>query len=174
MSDLPTGAIANVYQSMATAGPILDAGSPVVLSIAGSDWYILTHNRRLLARLTISVLRPLIHACKLTRHRYLDYHPSFEDVYKVVPCAPSALDCASKPDRRKLLLGGSVSQWGESVDAFNFDADVWVGASALAERLWSDPPLGDNATLTSKMAQDRHHALSCHWKMYAARSNAVL
>ena len=68
--------------------------------------------------------------------------------------------------RRKLLLGGSVSQWGESVDAFNFDADVWVGASALAERLWSDPPLGDNVTLASQAAQDRHHALACHWKMY--------
>jgi hypothetical protein len=121
-----------------------------------------------------SALGPLIHARKSTRYRYLDYHPSFEDVYKVVPCAPSALDCASKPDRRKLLLGGSVSQWGESVDAFNFDADVWVGASALAERLWSDPPLGDNATLTSMTAQDRHHALSCHWKMYVARSVVVL
>jgi hypothetical protein len=32
------------------------------------------------------------------------------------------------------LLGGSVSQWGESVDQFNIEADVWVGASALAER----------------------------------------
>ena len=124
--------------------------------------------------LTSSAVGFLIQACKPTRHRYLDYHPSFEDVYKVVPCAPSALDCASNPDRRKLLLGGSVSQWGESVDAFNFDADVWVGASALAERLWSDPPLGDNATLTSKTAQDRHHALSCHWKMYTARSVVVL
>ena len=86
-------------------------------------------------------------------------------MYKVVPCAPSALDCASKPNRRKLLLGGSVSQWGESVDQFNFDADVWVGASALAERLWSDPPLGDNATVTSNAARDRHHSLACHWKM---------
>ena len=143
MAALPEGAVANVYQSMATAGPILDAGSPVVLSIAGSDWY-------------------------------LDYHPNFEDVYKVVPCAPSALDCASKPNRRKLLLGGSVSQWGESVDQFNFDADVWVGASALAERLWSDPPLGDNATVTSTAARDRHHSLACHWKMYVTRSAAML
>ncbi len=43
MADLPEGAVANVYQSMATAGPILDAGSPVVLSIAGSDWYLDYH-----------------------------------------------------------------------------------------------------------------------------------
>jgi len=40
MRDLPANAVANVYQSMATAGPILDAGSPVVLSVAGSDWYL--------------------------------------------------------------------------------------------------------------------------------------
>ena len=32
--------VANVYQSMATAGPLLDKGVPVVLSVAGSDWYL--------------------------------------------------------------------------------------------------------------------------------------
>ena len=38
MSTLPPGSVANVYQSMHTAGPLLDAGTPVVLSVAGSDW----------------------------------------------------------------------------------------------------------------------------------------
>ena len=40
MSSLPKGSVANVYQSMATAVPLLDAGVPVVLSVAGSDWYV--------------------------------------------------------------------------------------------------------------------------------------
>ena len=82
------------------------------------------------------------------------------------PCDGDQLDCNTYPHRRKLILGGSVSQWGESVDQFNWDADVWVGASALAERLWSDHPLGANATATANAARDRHHALACHWKMW--------
>jgi hypothetical protein len=85
---------------------------------------------------------------------------------KVRPCDPDQLDCAGHPGRKKLLLGGSVSQWGESVDAFNFDADVWVGAAALAERLWSDMPLGANVSATAEAARGRHLALSCHWKMW--------
>ena len=43
MSTLPHDAVANVYQSMATAGPLLDAGTSVVLSVAGSDWYLDYH-----------------------------------------------------------------------------------------------------------------------------------
>jgi len=90
----------------------------------------------------------------------------------VRPCDPGQLDCDAPGHerRRELLLGGSVSQWGEKVDAFNFDADVWVGASALAERLWSDPPLGSNASATSLSARGRHHALSCHWKHWGFAS----
>ena len=86
------------------------------------------------------------------------------------PCDPGLLDCDRHPGRRSALLGGSVSQWGEKVDAFNFDPDVWVGASALAERLWSDMPLGSNATATSLDARARHHALQCHWAMWGVRT----
>lgn len=130
MATLPKGSVANVYQSMQTASPLLDQGVPVVLSVAGSDWY-------------------------------LDYHPDFASVYKVRPC--DQLDCKTNPNRRSHLLGGSVSQWGESVDGFNFDADVWIGASALAERLWRDfdPQISGPAD-----AELRHHNLQCHWSMW--------
>lgn len=76
--------------------------------------------------------------------------------------------------------------------ALSAPQDVWVGASALAERLWcgrasmhcscrthpknvddtvrlltrSDPPLGANVTETADEARDRHNSLACHWKMY--------
>ena len=73
---------------MHTAVPLLDAGIPVVLSVASSDWY-------------------------------LDHHPDFAAVYTVRPCDPDQLDCDAHPDRRKHFLGGSVSQWGETVDQFN-------------------------------------------------------
>jgi hypothetical protein len=132
MNTLPKAAVANVYQSMHTAGPLLDAGSPVVLSVASSQWY-------------------------------LDYHPDFATVYNVRPCDPSQLDCDKHPGRRERLLGGSVSQWGEKIDQFNFDTNVWVGASALAERLWSDMPLQNGSAID---ARTRHHNLQCHWAMW--------
>jgi hypothetical protein len=91
----------------------------------------------------------------------------------VRPCDPDQLDCDAHPHRRAHLLGGSVSQWGESVDQFNFDADVWPGASALAERLWSDPPLQPTENGTDASAVDalqRHHAQQCHWAMWGIQT----
>ena len=92
-----------------TTAPLLDAGVPVVLSVASSDWY-------------------------------LDYHPDFEDVYKVIPCGAAQLDCSNHPHRRANILGGSVSQWGESVDAFNINPDLWIGASLTPNHPTTQPP----------------------------------
>merc|ERR1712224_872624 len=36
-----------------------------------------------------------------------------------------------------LVLGGEASMWGDDVNADIFDAFVWRGVAALAERLWS-------------------------------------
>jgi hypothetical protein len=107
----------------------MGGGSPVVLSVASSDWY-------------------------------LDYAPTFETVYRVRPCDPDQLDCAAHPEwaEAKLLHGGSVSAWGESLDASNFDTRVFVGAPALAERLWTDLP-----TAQAAAAAARYQALACHW-----------
>jgi hexosaminidase len=132
MTKLPAGSVANVYQDWQAAAPLLDAGTPVVLSIAYDDWY-------------------------------LDYRPDFTAVYNVRPCDPTHLDCDAHPQRRALLRGGSASMWGETVDATNWDSTVWPGTTALAERLWSDPPI---STVTAAAAQARHHALACHWKMW--------
>ena len=132
MTKLPAGSVANVYQDWQAAAPLLDAGTPVVLSIAYDDWY-------------------------------LDYRPTFADVYAVRPCDAAHLDCDAHPRRRALLRGGSASMWGETVDATNWDSTVWPGTTALAERLWSDPP---TSTATAADAEARHHALACHWKMW--------
>ena len=134
MAKLPAGAVANVYQDWQAAAPLLDAGTPVVLSIAYDGWY-------------------------------LDHHPDFAKVYDVRPCDPALLDCDAHPRRRALLRGGSASMWGEKVDATNFDVNVWPGTTALAERLWSDPP-ANSSTVTAAAAQARHRALACHWKMW--------
>jgi hexosaminidase len=129
MRTLPPGSIANVYQTIGTAKAMMDGGSPVVLSVASSDWY-------------------------------LDYSPTFETVYRVRPCDAAQLDCRSHPEwaARGLLLGGSVSAWGEHLDASNLDPRVFVGAPALAERLWSDLPVTEAGP-----AAARYQALACHW-----------
>ena len=84
---LPTY-LSYLHATLGLPTPRLDAGIPVVLSVASSDWY-------------------------------LDHHPDFAAVYTVRPCDPDQLDCDAHPDRRKHFLGGSVSQWGETVDQFN-------------------------------------------------------
>ena len=40
--------------------------------------------------------------------------------------------------QRSYLLGGESAMWGEGVNGGNADSYIWRGASAVAERLWSD------------------------------------
>eukprot|EP00039_Didymoeca_costata_P008872 m.117984 g.117984 ORF g.117984 m.117984 type:complete len:562 (-) comp14267_c0_seq2:2181-3866(-) len=126
MSTLPRSAIANIYQTMETAIPILNAGYKTVLSIASSEWY-------------------------------LDYHPDFNTIYKVRPC--QQLNCQDHPSWKNLLLGGEVCMWGTFASKENFDANVWEGVAAVAERLWTD---GNH---TSQDAMSRYQSLACHWSL---------
>ncbi|KAK3906677.1 beta-hexosaminidase 2 [Staphylotrichum tortipilum] len=51
------------------------------------------------------------------------------------------------PEEAKLVLGGEVAVWSETIDASNFDTLVWPRASAAGEVLWSgrtDPATGQN------------------------------
>ncbi len=50
-------------------------------------------------------------------------------------------------DQAKLVLGGEVAVWSETIDPTNFDSLVWPRAGAAAEVLWSgrtDPATGQN------------------------------
>lgn len=44
---------------------------------------------------------------------------------------------AWSPAEKALFLGGETAMWGEGINEDNFDAFVWRGAAAAAERLWS-------------------------------------
>lgn len=101
---------------------------------------------------------------------YLDYHPTFTDVWKVRPRQET--DCASHPGWSELLLGGEVCMWGTGTDGKprTLDTDLFAGGlAAVAERLWADPyfdPAGVEQAAAA--AQARYESLQCHWSIHGA------
>ncbi|KAH9192691.1 hypothetical protein AeNC1_005344 [Aphanomyces euteiches] len=48
-------------------------------------------------------------------------------------------DVATNASNKSLVLGGEVAMWSEMADDHVFEAKVWPRASAIAERLWTNP-----------------------------------
>ena len=74
------------------------------------------------------------------------YHQnSWKCVYQVEPASNVT------SGRPELLLGGQAAAWGEGLAAHDFDAYVWRGAAAVAERLWSPRNTTDVADALERM-----------------------
>jgi len=55
------------------------------------------------------------------------------------------------PAESALILGGSISQWGEQADAANLESRMWPRAAGGAERLWSDASLRDTDAAEARL-----------------------
>ena len=74
------------------------------------------------------------------------YHQnSWKCVYQVEPASNVT------SGRPELLLGGQAAAWGEGLAAHDFDAYVWRGTAAVAERLWSPRNTTDVADALERM-----------------------
>ena len=143
VEDFAADTLFNVYQSLPTARLSLAANRSTVASIAfGSDG---------------SVQSPWLGKGGW----YLDQKPTFEDVWGLDPC--KELGCDEHQGWRDNLLGGEACMWGSGMDGMARSADVDAfsgGMAAVAERLWTNPQVGEAAE-----AKARYHALACHWSI---------
>ncbi|CAG2121957.1 unnamed protein product [Medioppia subpectinata] len=84
---------------------------------------------------------------------YLNYISYGQDWEKYYRCDPTK---SLADDREKaLVLGGEACMWGEYVDGTNVLSRLWPRASAVAERLWSNP-LDTNDIESAKFRLDQH------------------
>uniref|UniRef100_A0A914UJ16 Beta-hexosaminidase n=1 Tax=Plectus sambesii TaxID=2011161 RepID=A0A914UJ16_9BILA len=96
------------------------------------------------------------HYAMLSSCWYLDiFKYGSEEIEGYYKCDPQGFK--GSVAQKNLVLGGEAALWGEMVDATNVMARLWPRASAVAERLWSDP--AQTASFTD--AWPRLHEMSC-------------
>uniref|UniRef100_A0AC34QMM1 Beta-N-acetylhexosaminidase n=1 Tax=Panagrolaimus sp. JU765 TaxID=591449 RepID=A0AC34QMM1_9BILA len=83
---------------------------------------------------------------------YIKYGADWPDFYACDPQHFGGTD-----EQNQLVLGGEAAIWGEFVDGTNLTPRLWPRASAVAERLWSDP----GQTSSSSAAWPRLHEHRC-------------
>jgi hypothetical protein len=125
-SNLPTGSVMNVYQSLKTAWQqTLPAGTKTVASMAGDRWYLDSEAGGYNQNSWKSTYNFNAHAGTETGTWVSSTGGSW-----FVPPNASEVQHAD-------MLGGETAMWGEGINKDNFDAFVWRAATAAAERLWT-------------------------------------
>ena len=125
-SNLPTGSVMNVYQSLKTAWQqTLPAGTKTVVSMAGDRWYLDSEASGYNQNSWKSTYN--FNAASLQRGA--SWASSSGGSWFVPPNASAA--------QHADMLGGETAMWGEGINKDNFDAFVWRAATAAAERLWT-------------------------------------
>ena len=78
-------------------------------------------------------------------------------------------------DEQQLILGESLSQWGEQVDANNIESRIWPRACGGAERMWSAPCANDNTCGDAEVtaAEPRLEAQRCRMVQRGIRAGPL-
>ncbi|XP_027196686.2 beta-hexosaminidase subunit beta-like [Dermatophagoides pteronyssinus] len=84
---------------------------------------------------------------------YISYPYPGNDWEKYYMCDPR--NFSGTDDERDLVIGGEACMWGEFVDGTNLLSRLWPRASAVAERLWSDPEQTQDID-TARLRLDQH------------------
>ncbi|WKY10197.1 hypothetical protein Q1695_002498 [Nippostrongylus brasiliensis] len=103
-----------------------------------------------MAKVTAAGHRTILSSCW-----YLDWISIGADWKGYYNCDPTGFK--GTDEQKGLVLGGEAALWGEYVDATNFIARMWPRASAVAERLWSNP----TQTKSTDVAWPRLHEFRC-------------
>ena len=69
------------------------------------------------------------------------YISTWRELYGFDPSSAAIKAGADPSSVARLMLGGELASWGESVDEANMDSRVWSRGVAVAERLWSPAAL---------------------------------
>ncbi|END2486645.1 family 20 glycosylhydrolase [Vibrio vulnificus] len=93
---------------------------------------------------------------------------SSEGEVKSIPKPNGGYPAQLTKEEEPLILGGEVTIWGENLDSMTIEQRLWPRSYAIAERLWSNESLTDEASMYRRMrALDnwseislglRHHA----------------
>lgn len=129
-----------VWSSGITSSPCLSRKAFVVQIWGGSTW----HENHELIDTGYSVIISHVDAWYLdcgfgnwrsTGEGACSPYRTWQTIYKHRPWKQMRLSSS----QMKQVLGGEACLWTEQVDETTLDSRLWPRASALAERLWSDP-----------------------------------
>ncbi|MGF1777693.1 family 20 glycosylhydrolase [Vibrio nomapromontoriensis] len=68
-----------------------------------------------------------------------------------IPAPTGGYPAELTDDEKALILGGEITVWGENYNSLTVENRIWPRSYVIAERLWSDETLTDEASMYKRM-----------------------